>query len=102
MQSCGLADERRLTELELPWLAGCQGSVLVRIGYVASSQIQPDVYGEIMDASHRVPGRAHDCAGWEPRPSRPHDPPRRGMFGCPSGECYRTVAPPCHGRDASQ
>ncbi len=45
----GLRGERRLTELELPWLAGYEGSVPVRIGNAAYSQVQLDVYGEIID-----------------------------------------------------
>jgi GH15 family glucan-1,4-alpha-glucosidase len=46
----GLAGERRLTELELPWLAGYEGSKPVRIGNAASEQFQLDVYGEVLDA----------------------------------------------------
>jgi GH15 family glucan-1,4-alpha-glucosidase len=46
----GLAGERRLTELELPWLPGYEGSRPVRIGNAAYGQHQLDVYGEIMDA----------------------------------------------------
>jgi GH15 family glucan-1,4-alpha-glucosidase len=46
----GLAGERRLTELELPWLPGYEGSVPVRIGNAAHQQHQLDVYGEVMDA----------------------------------------------------
>jgi GH15 family glucan-1,4-alpha-glucosidase len=48
----GLAGERRLTELELPWLAGYENSRPVRIGNAAATQFQLDVYGEIMDALH--------------------------------------------------
>jgi GH15 family glucan-1,4-alpha-glucosidase len=46
----GLAGERRLTELELPWLPGYENSRPVRTGNAAYSQHQLDVYGEIMDA----------------------------------------------------
>jgi GH15 family glucan-1,4-alpha-glucosidase len=46
----GLAGERRLTELELPWLPGYAGSAPVRIGNAAHQQLQLDVYGEVMDA----------------------------------------------------
>lgn len=46
----GLAGERRLTELELPWLPGYEGASPVRIGNAASEQHQLDVYGEVMDA----------------------------------------------------
>ena len=50
----GLAGERRLTELELPWLPGYEGSAPVRIGNAASSQLQLDVYGEVMDAMYQA------------------------------------------------
>ena len=48
----GLAGERRLTELELPWLPGYEDSRPVRIGNAAFTQLQIDVYGELMDAMH--------------------------------------------------
>jgi GH15 family glucan-1,4-alpha-glucosidase len=48
----GLAGERRLPELELPWLRGYEGSRPVRIGNGAQEQFQLDVYGELMDALH--------------------------------------------------
>ncbi|MFE6334863.1 glycoside hydrolase family 15 protein [Streptomyces sp. NPDC057806] len=46
----GLAGERRLPELELPWLAGFADSGPVRIGNEAVKQVQLDVYGEVMDS----------------------------------------------------
>jgi GH15 family glucan-1,4-alpha-glucosidase len=49
----GLAGERRLTESEVPWLPGYEGSQPVRIGNAAHSQLQLDVYGEVMDALHQ-------------------------------------------------
>ena len=48
----GIAGERRLTELELPWLPGYEDSRPVRIGNAAFKQLQIDVYGELMDAMH--------------------------------------------------
>ncbi len=48
----GLGGERRLTELELEWLPGYEGSYPVRIGNAAHRQHQLDVYGEVMDALH--------------------------------------------------
>jgi GH15 family glucan-1,4-alpha-glucosidase len=45
-----LTGERRLTELELPWLKGFGDSQPVRIGNAASEQRQLDVYGELADA----------------------------------------------------
>ena len=53
----GVAGERRLTELELPWLSGYEGSQPVRIGNAASEQLQLDVYGEVLDALYQA--RAH-------------------------------------------
>ena len=53
----GVAGERRLTELTLPWLAGYEDSNPVRIGNAASEQLQLDVYGEVMDALYQA--RAH-------------------------------------------
>ncbi|MGH2825361.1 MAG: glycoside hydrolase family 15 protein [Actinomycetota bacterium] len=48
----GVRGERRLTEVELPWLRGYENSAPVRIGNAAVEQFQLDVYGEIMDALH--------------------------------------------------
>ncbi len=50
----GVAGERRLTELELPWLSGYEGSQPVRIGNGASDQLQLDVYGEVVEALYRA------------------------------------------------
>ncbi len=62
----GLAGERRLTELELTWLAGYEGSKPVRLGNAASDQFQLDVYGEVLDALHqaRRAGMAPHADGW--------------------------------------
>ncbi|HYL32897.1 MAG TPA: glycoside hydrolase family 15 protein [Stellaceae bacterium] len=45
----GIAGERRLSEHELPWLAGYAGSRPVRIGNAAHLQRQLDVFGDVMD-----------------------------------------------------
>ncbi len=50
----GPAGERRLTELELRWLPGYEGSRPVRIGNAATAQLQLDVFGEVMDALHQA------------------------------------------------
>jgi GH15 family glucan-1,4-alpha-glucosidase len=50
----GIAGERRLTEVRLPWLPGYAGSVPVRVGNAASDQLQLDVYGEVMNALHHA------------------------------------------------
>lgn len=44
----GVAGERRLVESELEWLSGYEGSTPVRVGNAASTQLQLDVYGEIL------------------------------------------------------
>ena len=62
----GVAGERRLTELELPWLGGYEASRPVRIGNAASGQLQLDVYGEVLDALYqaRVHGLGQEEEAW--------------------------------------
>lgn len=62
----GIAGERRLPELELPWLQGFEGSTPVRVGNGAADQLQIDVFGEVMDAMYqaRVNGLAPDENAW--------------------------------------
>jgi GH15 family glucan-1,4-alpha-glucosidase len=43
----GLHGERRLTELELPWLQGYEKSAPVRTGNAAYKQYQLDIFGEV-------------------------------------------------------
>ena len=50
----GLAGERRLPEIEIPWLPGYENSTPVRVGNAAHDQLQLDVYGEVMDAMHQA------------------------------------------------
>jgi GH15 family glucan-1,4-alpha-glucosidase len=50
----GVAGERRLPELELPWLTGYEGAAPVRIGNVAAAQFQLDIYGEVVNAIHEA------------------------------------------------
>jgi GH15 family glucan-1,4-alpha-glucosidase len=50
----GIGGERRLPEWEVKWLPGFRGSAPVRVGNAASSQLQLDVYGEVMDALHQA------------------------------------------------
>jgi GH15 family glucan-1,4-alpha-glucosidase len=50
----GVAGERRLPEVELPWLGGYEDSQPVRIGNGASAQLQIDVYGEVLDALYQA------------------------------------------------
>jgi GH15 family glucan-1,4-alpha-glucosidase len=49
----GIAGERRLDERELDWLPGYEGSAPVRVGNAASTQLQLDVYGELLDAVYQ-------------------------------------------------
>ena len=62
----GIAGERRLTEWEVPWLPGYDKSSPVRVGNAAHTQLQLDVYGELMDALHhaRQCGLASSESGW--------------------------------------
>ena len=63
----GVAGERRLTEWEVPWLPGYENSSPVRIGNAAHSQLQLDVFGEVMDTLHqgRRGGLPASEAGWD-------------------------------------
>ena len=62
----GIAGERRLTEWPAPWLPGYENSAPVRIGNAAHSQLQLDVFGEIMDVHHqaRRSGLSTNESGW--------------------------------------
>jgi GH15 family glucan-1,4-alpha-glucosidase len=62
----GVAGERQLVELELPWLPGYERSVPVRIGNLAAAQTQLDVYGEVIDALAvaRSAGLDPDADAW--------------------------------------
>ncbi len=62
----GMRGERRLPEMELPWLPGYEASRPVRIGNRAVDQLQLDVYGEVMDAMHlaRRAGLEPDADIW--------------------------------------
>jgi len=62
----GLRGERRLTEIEIPWLAGYEDSKPVRIGNSAAGQLQLDVFGELIDSFHvgRMTGLHSDDASW--------------------------------------
>jgi GH15 family glucan-1,4-alpha-glucosidase len=63
----GVAGERRITEQELDWLDGYQGSRPVRVGNAAVGQFQLDVYGEVMDTLHlgRHIGLETDEPAWD-------------------------------------
>ena len=58
--------ERRIIEVELPWLPGYEGAHPVRTGNAACTQRQLDIYGEVMDALYfsRRAGIAGLDAAW--------------------------------------
>ena len=49
----GLHGERRLTELEIPWLRGYENSAPVRTGNAAHKQFQLDVWGELTNTLYQ-------------------------------------------------
>jgi GH15 family glucan-1,4-alpha-glucosidase len=63
----GIGGERRLSEIELDWLDGYEGSRPVRIGNDAHRQFQLDVYGEVLDLLHQSAevGRLRTAEEWE-------------------------------------
>ncbi|WP_369382843.1 glycoside hydrolase family 15 protein [Streptomyces sp. cg36] len=63
----GLAGERRLPEMELPWLDGHFGSRPVRVGNAAVDQFQLDVYGEVLNSLYvaRTFGIPAERHAWE-------------------------------------
>jgi GH15 family glucan-1,4-alpha-glucosidase len=62
----GVGGERRLTEFEVNWLCGFDGSKPVRVGNAASEQMQLDVYGEVVDMLYQARRYGLDShkAGW--------------------------------------
>jgi GH15 family glucan-1,4-alpha-glucosidase len=50
----GLHGERRLTELELPWLPGYENSAPVRTGNAAYTQYQLDIFGEVVNTLYQA------------------------------------------------
>ncbi|GAC1435665.1 MAG: hypothetical protein NVS9B5_26290 [Terriglobales bacterium] len=50
----GIRGERRLTELELPWLFGYEESKPVRTGNAAYQQFQLDIFGEVANTRRRL------------------------------------------------
>ena len=62
-----IAGERWLPEMTLDWLSGYENSSPVRVGNAAATQLQLDVYGEVMDALHqaRKGGIQADRQAWQ-------------------------------------
>ncbi len=50
----GIDGEHRLTEFEVPWLPGYEGSRPVRIGNAAHDQFPLDVYGAVLQAMYEA------------------------------------------------
>jgi len=50
----GIGGERRLEELTVDFLPGYQNAAPVRVGNAAATQVQLDVFGEVMDALHQA------------------------------------------------
>lgn len=65
----GLRGERRLTELELPWLSGYENSKPVRTGNAAYNQFQLDIFGEVGDTMYQY--RMKDPEAESSRPGVP-------------------------------
>jgi GH15 family glucan-1,4-alpha-glucosidase len=63
----GAAGERRLSEYDVDWLPGHEGSAPVRVGNAAHCQYQLDVFGEVLDSMHqaRDMGITEDPNAWE-------------------------------------
>ena len=61
-----IAGARRLTEFELDWLPGYEGSKPVRVGNAASGQFQLDVYGEVLASIYAAKrlGMKETQGGW--------------------------------------
>ena len=64
----GLRGERRLTEIELPWLEGYEKSAPVRTGNAAYQQYQLDIFGEVANTMFQA-----SEAGLEPSKHPRHD-----------------------------
>jgi GH15 family glucan-1,4-alpha-glucosidase len=61
----GIRGERRLTELDLPWLPGYENSAPVRTGNAAYRQYQLDIFGEVVNTLYQA-----QEAGLPPIPHR--------------------------------
>ncbi len=63
----GIGGERWVQEWEVPWLSGYQGASPVRVGNAASTQLQLDVYGELIDAIYQETalGLVPSSKSWE-------------------------------------
>jgi GH15 family glucan-1,4-alpha-glucosidase len=62
----GIGGERFIPERTLPWLPGYAGAKPVRVGNAAATQLQLDIYGEVLDALYqsRQRGLVSDASDW--------------------------------------
>ena len=68
----GIAGERRLPETSLPWRPGYANSSPVPGGNAAHTQLQLDVFGELLDAMHQCRRQGlEDAASWSLERSTP-------------------------------
>jgi GH15 family glucan-1,4-alpha-glucosidase len=79
----GLGGERRLTEIELSSLEGYRASSPVRVGNAASTQLQLDAYGELVQLSWR----------WHRRGQSPDDDYWRFLVELVEAACERWSEP---------
>ncbi len=56
----GLRGERQLTEWTIDWLPGYENSLPVRVGNGAQTQVQLDIYGEVIAAVTKTPFQEDD------------------------------------------
>ena len=64
----GAGGERRLSEFEVDWLPGYEGSSPVRVGNAASEQFQLDVYGEVLTSlslMREAVGESSEGGSWD-------------------------------------
>ena len=64
----GAGGERRLSEYEVDWLPGYEGSSPVRVGNAASEQFQLDVYGEVLTSlsiMREAVGESSEGGSWD-------------------------------------
>ncbi len=62
----GIGGERFIPERTLPWLPGYAGAKPVRVGNAAATQLQLDIYGEVLAALYqsRQRGLVSDASDW--------------------------------------